>query len=309
MERLFAASLCLLACLASGVGRAHADDLEDFDRARQAYEEGDYGAAAALLEHMVGGEVPRVRNHALALESRKYLAATYLFLGRRAEAEEQFVRLLRAEPDYPLDPAAFPAEVLALFREVKARLVAEREAEARRRAQAAEAAREAELARMIAERERITQLEALAQTETVERVNTRWVAMLPFGAGQFQNGDQRLGYFFLASEVLTFGLGVGSYYAHEALRHKDTTVTVGEDPSTEQAIVRRAKAWRMVNWVSTSVFGTLCIVGITDAMVRFQPVVRTTRARPLPESPIEATPGPQVSLRLGLGGGSLRIDF
>jgi len=312
MERWTATIFCVLVVLAVCAGTAQADDLEDFDRARQAYEQGDYRGAVAQLERMVGGEVPRVRSPALLLESRKYLAASYLFLDRRADAEAQFVRLLRAEPNYVLDPAAFPAAVLSLFREVKERLVAEREAEARRVAEAAEAEREAEIARLIAERERLAQLEELARIETVERVNSRWVAVVPFGAGQFQNGDRRLGFFFLASEALTAGFSIGSFYAHQRLEGKDVTVTLGEDPSTENAVVQRAKAWRLVNWVSTSVFGALVVVGITDGLVRFEPVVRTTRERTLPPRPGSSAfedDGPSASLRLGLGGAQLRVSF
>ena len=34
---------------------------------------------------------------------------------------------------------------------------------------------------------------------------TRWLALVPFGAGQFQNGEKNLGYVFLSSELLLAG--------------------------------------------------------------------------------------------------------
>ena len=73
----------------------------------------------------------------LVLESRKYLAATYLFLGRKSDAEGQLELLLRAEPDYVLDPLAFPAEFVKTFSEVKVRLEQERLRKEQERARAA----------------------------------------------------------------------------------------------------------------------------------------------------------------------------
>ena len=61
---------------------AGADELSDFEAARRNYDKQSYAKAAKGFESLVGGVVPRARNPVVRLEARKYLGATYLFLGR-----------------------------------------------------------------------------------------------------------------------------------------------------------------------------------------------------------------------------------
>src|SRR5262245_7693507 len=100
---------------------ARADELEDFEHARQAYEAQNYAQAIERFEALVGGEVPHITTRALVLESRKYLAASYLFVHDIPHAEEQFARLLGDDPTYP-EPTAFPSEVRATFARVRTRV-------------------------------------------------------------------------------------------------------------------------------------------------------------------------------------------
>src|SRR5262245_16024546 len=118
---LFASSLVWLSA-----SRVCANDFEDFGAARSAYDAQDYRRAAALFEALAGGDTPTLTNKSLVLESKKYLAASYLFLKKLTVAELEFERLLRIDPEYQLDPLAFPEEVQRLFARVKTRLDAER---------------------------------------------------------------------------------------------------------------------------------------------------------------------------------------
>src|SRR5687768_11471405 len=79
---------------------ARAGDIEDFESARSAYEARDYERAVVAFELLVGGDAPRLQSRALIAESRKYLGAAYLFVGRRDAARAEFERLLRDEPAY-----------------------------------------------------------------------------------------------------------------------------------------------------------------------------------------------------------------
>lgn len=309
MPRIVLAISGLLAALLVAPSPADAGDLEDFDSARAAYDSADYARARDLLEAMVGGAVPRLQSQALVLESRKYLAATYLFLDLPEDAERQFSLLLTAEPSYQLDPASFPQAVIDLFAEVRDRREEQRrlaQAEAERRTRETH---EAEIQRLIAERERLNQLIELAETEVVVRENSRWIAAIPFGVGQMQNDRSRLGYFFLISEVITLAVSIGSYYAHEHWASKDTTVTEGDTSSAERDAVQNAEAWRITNWVSTASFVSLALAGIIEAEVHFKPEIRRTRRRDLPPDLIEPSSGPELTLGIGPTGGSLRLDF
>lgn len=64
--------------------------------------------------------------------------------------------------------------------------------------------RENELARRRAEQReyREQQLEKLAREESLVASNSRYIATIPFGVGQFQNGDEAVGALFLVSETL-----------------------------------------------------------------------------------------------------------
>ncbi len=281
-----------------------ADELSDFESARRNYDKQNYAKAARGLESLVGGAVPRATNPVVRLEARKYLGATYLFLGKKDAAREQFRSLLEEDPDYDIDPVAFPEAVVQTFQEVQEKVAAER---ARKDALAAarrERERTNEVEDLIRQQQRIQVLEELAAAETVEKVNSRWIAALPWGIGQFQNQDRKLGIMFAVTEAAFMAASIATFIGHNSLRD--------ENPAANE--IERAqrveKALRIGNWVSVGAFLSFAVAGVIEAEVRFKPVIRTTRQRELPDD-IESpqTTGPQIRLELGLTGGKLRLDF
>ena len=281
-----------------------ADELSDFESARRNYEKQNYTKAAKGLESLVGGVVPRAQNPVVRLESRKYLGATYLFLGKKDAAREQFRLLLGEDPDYDIDPVAFPEAVVQTFQAVQKEAAAERARktaleEARQKRERAD-----ELEGLISQQQRIQMLEELAATETVEKVNSRWIAALPFGIGQFQNEDRPLGIMFAVTESAFLVASIATFIGHNSLRDENPA------PSEIERARRVERALRIGNWVSVGAFLSFAVAGVIEAEVRFKPVIRTTRPRELPE---EAKPtlstGPQIRLELGLTGGKMRLDF
>ena len=103
-----------------------ADELSHFESARRNYDKQNYSKTARGLESLVGGAVPRATNSVVRLEARKYLGATYLFLGKDEAAREQFRALLEEDPAYDIDPVAFPEAVVQTFQEVQTEVAAER---------------------------------------------------------------------------------------------------------------------------------------------------------------------------------------
>lgn len=285
-----------------------ANDLQDFQLAVQAYEANDYAQAVALFEPLVGDPVPRLQTAALVLESRKYLAASYLFRGRSASAEQQFQWLLEQDPSYQLDPLGFPAEVEQAFTAVKDRLRRERtEAEARR-AEAEAEARVAESERLLQEREHAAEILRLAETTRVERVNSRWIAALPFGVGQFQNGHTELGYALAVGEGVLAAAVAGTWLAHEFLRAELNRIQTNGDVSLEPSEIDRAnfqvELARTTNRVSFALLMTVMVIGVVDAQWRFQPTIGTEERRPLPDHL-----RPTTQLSVGPGGLALRIPL
>jgi hypothetical protein len=173
-----------------------------------------------------------------------------------------------------LDPLAFPDELQRLFNRVRAQLAEEHEAEvkaARDTAQASEAA-EADRVR----RARIAQLIEIAGTERVQRVQSRWVAMLPFGVGQFQNDDNGLGVALAVSEGLLLSVGIVSFLLHENLRGQTPSPADRNDAELAES------AFRYTNQISMSLFGVVAIAGVIEAQVEFDESRTIERRRPLP---------------------------
>ena len=279
---------------------ARADDFGDFQRAQRAYEAQDYPLSVERFEVLVGGESPRLESAPLILESRKYLAASYLLIGRRQAAEEQFEALLREDPDYALEPG-FLREAIDLFDEVRVRLrrQAQEQEQARRARETTRRQFEADQRRR---RERQTRrLVSLASHETVERVNSRWLAALPFGIGQFRNDHRRLGLFFAIAEASLLGISITTFALHESLRD--------ENPSNP-AVVNTATGLRITNWASNLTLLSVALVGVIDAQVRFRPVIRTVRERALPDDarPLEP-PRPQLGLSISPTRVALSLRF
>ena len=281
-----------------------ADELSDFETARRNYERQSYEKAARGLESLVGGAVPRARNPVVRLEARKYLGATYLFLAKDEAAREQFRLLLEEDPDYDIDQLAFPEAVVQTFQEVRAKV---KEELAKKRAfEEARKQREraAELEALISQQQRIQALEELAATETVEKVNSRWIAALPFGIGQFQNENRKLGIMFAVTESAFLAASIATFVGHNSLRDENPA------PSELERAERVEKALRIGNWASVGALLSFYIAGVIEAEVRFKPVIRSTRKRDLPdELQSPQSMRPQLRFELGLTGGKMRVDF
>ena len=281
-----------------------ADELSDFESARRNYDKQNYAKAARGLESLVGGVVPRATNPVVRLEARKYLGATYLFLGKKDAAREQFRSLLKEDPDYDIDPVAFPEAVVQTFQEVQKEVSTERAREDALAAARRQRERSNEVDDLIRQQQRVQALEELAAVETVEKVNSRWIAALPWGIGQFQNQNRKLGIMFAVTESAFMAASIAMFIGHNSLRDENPA------PSEIDRARRVERALRIGNWVSVGAFLSFAVAGVIEAEVRFRPVIRTTRKRELPED-IEKphTTGPQIRLELGLTGGKMRLDF
>jgi tetratricopeptide (TPR) repeat protein len=261
---------------------ARAGDLEDFELARTAYESGEYQRAASVLEQLLERGV---ESRLLAREIHKYLGASYVYLDRRELAREQFELILREDPDYPLDPLRFPRAIIELFESVRERVSAERrEAEAR-----------AELERRLRNaEERAARLLSFAEEEiTVEVPNSRWIAAIPFGMGQFQNGNEGLGWFFLISQAVCVGIAVGATLWHDAIVVQIERARALGDLSgavAEGNLFLRI-AW-VLDWSALGAFAALAISGVLQAQLDFVERRRVTERRRVPDELRGESPEP-----------------
>jgi len=306
-----ALTLAIALALASPPSRAKAGEFEDFAHAQEAYDAGDFETAVTRFEALVGGAIPRLTQRLLIIESRKYLGASYFFVGRRRQAVEQFEALLAEEEDYQLDRVLFPREVVDLFVEVRERVV-----EARRRAeeqgqQEEEARRRREAERLLQERARLLRLQELAGRQVVERENSRLVATVPFGAGQFQNGNKPLGWLLLVGEGAALATAITTFVVYASLPNDPN-----RPPTDPAAVEDLSSTLRVVNWISLATFAAAALGGVFEAHLSFVAVDREERDRELPDDldlegedppPPEASGG--LDLSLGLGGVGARLRF
>jgi tetratricopeptide (TPR) repeat protein len=294
---LLRALICALCCCVF-VQVARANDFEEFEAARGAYESGDYAESARRFERLGGGDTPALTNRSLLLEAKKYLGASYLFLGKLQLAEAELERLLRLDPQYILDPLAFPEEVQRIFGRVKVRLDSERRVAEEEQRREQERLARIETERIQGEQRRWAELTALAQTERVLEKRSRWIALMPFGIGQVQNGHGSLGAVFAVSEVSLLLVGLVSWGVHESLRG----LTPVASERNNYTLTERLS--RYTNMISMSLFGAIAITGIIDAQLRFEGDAQRTRKRSLPP---ELRDPPRLSL--GPGGISLHVSF
>jgi hypothetical protein len=192
-----------------GAVDAPATPAVEFERGKNAFARGEYGRAVELLRPLVYPEA-RLDSEGEVVQAHRMLGVASLFENDADGARREFRKLLELRPDYRFDPLLDPPRVVDFFNLV----VKDEEAElavieAKRRRREEEL-----LARQKREAERLR-----AQQALVLRYDHHSYAVnfLPFGAGQFQNGQRRKGYAFLGAELALGGASVAAFVTNFAL--------------------------------------------------------------------------------------------
>jgi hypothetical protein len=181
----------------------------EFERGRNAFARGEYGRAVELLRPLVYPEV-RLESEGEIVQAHRMLGVASLFENDAEGARREFRKLLELRPDYRFDPLLDPPRVVDFFNVVVKGEEAELaviEGKRRRR-------EEELLARQKREADRLR-----AQQAVVLRYDHHPYAVnfVPFGAGQFQNGQRRKGWLFLGAEVLLGGASVAAFVTNFAM--------------------------------------------------------------------------------------------
>jgi hypothetical protein len=263
---------------------AYADDQTDVAKARAAYEAKNYDDADRRLWSMLNPDSGTLKDAALRTQARMYWAATMLARKNPQEAAEQFEKLLLDEPSFEPDPLSFPSEVIDAFIDTRKRIIDKINAAKTEQArmQAERRAREEEEKRRAGERMRL--LEKMATEEKITERHSRWVAMLPLGVGQFQNGQKTLGWTFLAAES-AFLLGAViafPFYVYNR-SHAGDFLLSNPDVDPLKSYRERANTASIVNGVFNVAFAVTAVVGIVHAQVTFVPHTDEMKKRPLPQ--------------------------
>jgi hypothetical protein len=267
-----------------GAAEQPATPAVEFERGKNAFARGEYGRAVELLRPLVYPEV-QLESEGEVVQTHRMLGVASLFENDPESARREFRKLLELRPDYRFDPLLDPPRVVDFFNLV----VKEEEAELavieskRRR-------REEELlARQKREAERLR-----AQQAIVLRYEHHSYAVnfVPFGAGQFQNGDRRKGWMLLGAEAALGGASVAAFVTNFALfgvapHRRCTVIPPGDanglpqrcpdmniDRSDEELSTNLLRA----QVITGGLFFAVAIWGVIDALRHYQSDVLITPA-------------------------------
>jgi tetratricopeptide (TPR) repeat protein len=277
-RHLLAASAFALVVL--GGRPASAQGRVDVEKARAAYLARNYAEAEERLRALVDAKTG-LKDLSLLSQARMYLAAVLLAQGKREAGAEAFEKLILEDPAFEPDPLSFPGDVINTFFDVRAQLqekirqaaqnAARLEAEKRARAEEDRRRQEAWLAKV----------KQMATEEKITVHNSRVVALLPFGAGQFQNREPVLGWVFLASEA---ALVIGTMVTVPLFIYADGRKN-GQGADLEnkaQVYKERADTIQTVNLSLVGAFAAVAITGIVQANLAYVPEVSVIKKRELP---------------------------
>lgn len=227
----------------------------------------DYGRAAEVLDSLLHPNILLDEADDVRI-AREYLGASLWYLGRKDEARNEFTLLLLGASTHRLDPFQHVPEMISFYEALRQELIAQKAI----RPDGGEPEDPAPRSQTIRLRR-----------ETIEK--RPFVAMfIPFGVGQYQNGDTTLGTVFLVSEVLALSATIASYFL--------ILDTRSDDPD-------RAKQYRTALWASEGVFLALVAGGITEAIISYDAQRTTVEELEIPSSPPPATGGASVRPMFG----------
>jgi hypothetical protein len=281
----FAGVFCWLAgAIAQDSPEERLSDEAELARIVSIVEAAKYEECDARLSRLLNPENPRPLKKPEVIETARIYHATCLIgLGKDDQADEPLRAAVRKNPQMrPPDSLIFPPRVVDRFLRVREELYTElRRAQeenierARREAKAKQQRDNDQWARML-------QLERLARQEAVVQTNSRFVALLPFGAGQFQNGNAPLGWIFLGSEALLGAGTVASTIVYGTIKQKADRLQAQRLPVQED-VNGRLQDWHAALMLSSYAWLGVSLLGIAEGQISFVPEVKRVRDRPLPK--------------------------
>lgn len=265
----------LFVALATATAQASTPS-DEFERGKNAYDRGEYARAIEILRPLLYPEI-RLESEGAVVQGHRMLGVAHLFEKQDQLAALEFQKLLQLRPDYRMDPLLDSPYVVEFFNGVLRDYESElSQLDSKRK----EAEREQQRQRDAVERARVG--------PTIEKRfgrNSFGINFIPFGAGQFQNGQRGKGWAFLVSESLLGAASVGTMAANFALygiRPKRTCKLTSADATggpcpAGQVIDRsaedRSRLLLQVQLVSGGLFFATAAWGIADAIVNYRPEV------------------------------------
>lgn len=289
--------MALAVCVAPGAQAQVPDEPEDrefadpttadqveLERGKLEYQSGRYVECVRVLGAALDPDSEhRIRDPDLVREARLYRASCLIGSGQDAEADEELRRAIQEQPTLdPPDQRVFMPELVRRYIQIRISMRDElRQADQKRKEIEARAKAEREL-KAKREAQRLRNLEQYAQVQSYTTVNSRWLASVPFGVGQFQNRDNALGYMFLIAEGLAAATALTSLLL-EASLHRTALATEARGETLDKDSVNAdLRTLITVQTVSVWSFLALAVGGVLEAQLAFEPEHTDVRYKPLP---------------------------
>jgi hypothetical protein len=256
---------------------------EDLQRGKNAYDRGEYSRAVEIVYPLLYPEM-HLQSDGQIIQAHRILGVSFLFEDKKSEAEQEFRKLLQLVPDYHFDALLDPPEVVDFFNGVRKYYAAElSQLEARRKAAEEQRAR---------------------PTIVEKRVgrNSFTVNFVPFGAGQFQNGQRRKGWAFLVAESTLGAVSIAAFATNIAVYglrpQRSCRVDVGKTACPPDQISHtdenRSRWLTRIQVGSGALFFAAVVSGILDAIYFYRPEIQLS----LSDSPTLPSSTATGSLRL-----------
>jgi hypothetical protein len=256
---------------------------EDLQRGKNAYDRGEYSRAVEIVYPLLYPEM-HLQSDGQIIQAHRILGVSFLFEDKKDEAEQEFRKLLQLVPDYHFDALLDPPEVVDFFNGVRKSYAAElSQLEARRKAEEERRSRPTIVERRVGR-------------------NSFTVNFVPFGAGQFQNGDRKKGWAFLIAESTLGAASIAAFATNIAVYgfrpQRSCRVDVGDaacPPGQISHTDENRSRWLTRVQVGTgAMFFAAVAWGILDAIYYYRPETQLSLSDPPKPSSSTST----VSLHL-----------
>jgi hypothetical protein len=270
-------------------------------RARREYVNQNYKQVIALVKPLVE---PRsvLASEDEEAEAYELLGLSYWWLKKYKSAEAAFLILLSMRPGKKLDAAVHARGVIKFFNRVRKK-VQRKSVELKTRHK-----EELKICRRSLKSCR-RQNKTLKKQSMVKTVVKRplWLAFLPFGVGQFNNGDTTLGWVFFSTETALLLANLTTYILASTrfVRNGENNLVKNDDAS-----IRRAQNVQISQITTGVLLLSVAAAGIIEALVSYTPT--TVKTRPLfkdTKKKRTTRMSPRVSPFFGPGGGGLNVQM
>lgn len=226
---------------------AHATPREDFDQARQAYRSGQFTRALPLFNSLLYPE-KKLADSNEAAEAYLALGVCRYETGDMPGAKREFEQALLVNANIRIDPLIVTdSSAIDAFNETRLTMQ--------------------DRIRQDAERRRREELLKIRESYIGVESHSFLLNFVPFGVGQYQNGDIGKGAFFTAAEGAMFGTSLGIWFYLVSNYGLRSTRVPLKDANT----VLRLQQLEIGTGIA---FYGLWVWGAIDAYLHYQPQVR-----------------------------------